>query len=42
MDDIVEKTYMWNDRKKQFTPRQIGLAVDVLSRKEWIDCIHEQ
>ena len=32
-DDIVERTYAWNERKKQFTPRQIKLAVDVLRKK---------
>ena len=37
MDDVVGRTYAWNDRKKQFSKRQIALAVDVLSRKGWID-----
>ena len=36
VDDIVERTYAWNDRKKQFSRRQLELAVDVLSRKDWI------
>jgi O-acetyl-ADP-ribose deacetylase (regulator of RNase III) len=36
VDDVVVHTYAWNDRKKQFSRRQIALAVDVLSRKEWI------
>lgn len=36
LDDIVSLTYAWNDRKKRFTRRQIGLAADVLSAKGWI------
>ena len=28
--DIVARTYAWNDRKKRFSRRQIALAVDVL------------
>jgi hypothetical protein len=36
LDDVVTQTYAWNDRKKQFTPRQIRLAVDVLIEKGWI------
>jgi O-acetyl-ADP-ribose deacetylase (regulator of RNase III) len=37
LDDVVKLTYAWSDRKKQFTRRQIELAVDVLVRKGWID-----
>lgn len=37
MDDVAARTYAWNDRKKQFSRRQIALAVDVLSRKNWIE-----
>ena len=36
-DDIVTQTYEWDERKKRFSPRQIKLAVDVLSQKHWID-----
>ncbi len=36
LDDVVRKTYAWSDRKKQFTRRQIGIAVDVLVRLDWI------
>lgn len=39
VDEVVARTYAWNDRKRQFTRRQIGLAVDVLATKEWIDPI---
>lgn len=35
-DDMVERTYAWNERKQQFSRRQLGIAVDVLSRKQWI------
>jgi len=35
--DVVKHTYVWNGRKRQFTPRQIGLAVDVLTRNDWIN-----
>ncbi len=36
LDDVVNHTYAWNDRKRQFTPRQIGLAVDVLTKHGWV------
>jgi O-acetyl-ADP-ribose deacetylase (regulator of RNase III) len=34
--EIVEKTHSWNERKRQFTERQIGLAYRVLSKKGWL------
>ena len=34
-DDLVALTYAWNDRKKRFSRRQIGLAADVLTDKGW-------
>jgi len=34
--DVVRATHAWNDRKKQFTPRQIGIALDVLETKGWL------
>lgn len=37
LDDVVKGTYAWSDRKKQYSRRQITLAVDVLSRKGWIE-----
>lgn len=37
MDEIVERIYAWNDRKRQFTRRQIALATDVLKSEGWID-----
>ncbi len=36
MEEVVSRIHAWNTRKLQFTPRQIGLAVDVLSQKGWI------
>jgi len=36
VEEVVARTYAWNARKKQFTPRQIGIAVDVLASKGWI------
>ena len=35
LDDAIERTYAWNERKRQFTRRQIGIAVDVLSAQGW-------
>jgi O-acetyl-ADP-ribose deacetylase (regulator of RNase III) len=35
-EDIVRLTYAWNDRKRRFSERQIGLAASVLSTKGWI------
>jgi O-acetyl-ADP-ribose deacetylase (regulator of RNase III) len=40
MDDIVRLTYAWNDRKRRFTQRQIGLAAGVLSTKGWIEKVN--
>lgn len=37
LDEIINKTYAWNDRKRQFTRRQIVLATEVLTRKGWIN-----
>jgi len=37
VNDVVAQTYAWNRRKKQFSTRQIELAIDVLLRKKWIN-----
>ncbi len=37
IDDVIDKTYAWNERKKQFSPRQIRLACDVLAKQDWIE-----
>lgn len=36
IDEVVRYTYAWNDRKRQFTPRQIDLAAKVLSNQGWV------
>ncbi|MEO5686205.1 MAG: macro domain-containing protein [Burkholderiaceae bacterium] len=36
LDEVVRETHAWNDRKKQFTPRQIGIALQVLEKKGWL------
>lgn len=38
--EVVERTYAWNDRKRQFTPRQIGIALNVLTKQGWLDTAH--
>ena len=35
----MEQVYAWNDRKRQFTPRQIGIAIDVLTAQGWIEAL---
>lgn len=35
-DVVVRTTYEWGDRKRQFSPRQIALALDVLREKGWL------
>ena len=37
IDEVVNHTYAWSERKRQFTPRQITLAADVLSSKGWVE-----
>ncbi|AWG33156.1 type II toxin-antitoxin system antitoxin DNA ADP-ribosyl glycohydrolase DarG [Burkholderia cenocepacia] len=34
--EITKRVHAWGDRKLQFTPRQIRLATEVLSKKGWI------
>ncbi len=36
LEDVIKQTYDWNERKKQFSRRQIELAVNVLSQKGWL------
>lgn len=36
VEAVIERTHSWNERKKQFTQRQIKLAVDVLSKQGWV------
>lgn len=35
-DDVRAKVYAWNERKKQFSPRQIEIALGALSTKGWL------
>jgi O-acetyl-ADP-ribose deacetylase (regulator of RNase III) len=35
-DGVTSAVYAWADRKRQFTPRQIGLALKVLKEKGWL------
>ncbi|GAA0307163.1 type II toxin-antitoxin system antitoxin DNA ADP-ribosyl glycohydrolase DarG [Rhodovulum strictum] len=35
MDELTGHVYAWNDRKKQFSPRQIGIAFQTLQSKGW-------
>lgn len=37
MDEIISRTYSWNERKKQFTARQLKIATDVLAEQNWLD-----
>lgn len=37
--EVVARVYAWNERKRQFTARQIGLALDVLTTKGWVGVI---
>ena len=36
-DDVVQKIHSWNERKKQFTPRQVALAINTLRQKNWVN-----
>lgn len=36
-EDLIALTHAWNERKKQFSPRQIELAAEVLRGKGWIN-----
>jgi len=36
LEEVVRETHDWNDRKKRFTPRQIGIALHVLQTKGWL------
>lgn len=35
-DEVMQRVYAWNERKRQFSPRQIDLAKSVLTEKGWI------
>lgn len=35
-DQAVKLTHGWSERKKRFSPRQIGIALDALGTKGWL------
>lgn len=35
-DEVVTETYKWGERKRQYSERQIHLALDVLTQKGWL------
>ncbi len=40
LDDIVAKTYAWNQRKSEiFSVRQIEIALDILIKKGWLEAL---
>ena len=36
LDEVMERTYAWNNRKSQFSQRQIGIGFRVLSEQGWM------
>ncbi|MBF0192745.1 MAG: macro domain-containing protein [Magnetococcales bacterium] len=36
IDEVIAKIHTWNDRKRQFSDRQIRIALDVLGSKGWL------
>ena len=36
LEEVVSKIYSWNERKKQFSKKQIQIALDVLIKNNWI------
>jgi O-acetyl-ADP-ribose deacetylase (regulator of RNase III) len=36
VEETVAKVYAWGDRKKRFSPRQIGIAFEALRTKGWL------
>ena len=37
LNDVISRIHEWDERKKQFSDRQIELAADVLAKMGWID-----
>lgn len=35
-EEVTNYIYNWNERKQQFSPRQITLAMDILKKKQWV------
>ncbi|MDQ0468437.1 type II toxin-antitoxin system antitoxin DNA ADP-ribosyl glycohydrolase DarG [Labrys wisconsinensis] len=36
VEDATAKVYGWNDRKRRFSPRQVGIAYDTLRANGWL------
>jgi O-acetyl-ADP-ribose deacetylase (regulator of RNase III) len=36
LEAVIKHTYAWSDRKRQFTPRQISLAANIVISKGWL------
>ena len=36
LEEVISKIYNWNERKKQFSRKQIQIALDVLIKNNWI------
>jgi O-acetyl-ADP-ribose deacetylase (regulator of RNase III) len=36
VEEVIANTYAWGERKRQFSPQQIRLAINVLASKHWI------
>ncbi len=36
-DQVIDRTYAWNERKRRFSLEQIRLAIETLVAKGWID-----
>ena len=37
LEEVISKIYNWNERKKQFSRKQIQIALDVLIKNNWIN-----
>lgn len=37
LGEVVQQTHAWSERKKQFTPRQIEIALKALGNKGWLE-----
>lgn len=37
VDEAISKTYAWGARKRQFSPRQISVAFDLLTTRGWLN-----
>ena len=36
LDEVIQKTYDWNERKRMFTPKQIKITWGTLTKKGWL------